>query len=90
MSKIVLYWHPMSSATPVACALAELGVPHERVKVDITENLGGSTLIHARTEDGHPLVMSSADRLAIGSGDTLPLSFSAVPHVFDKDGNNVR
>ena len=60
-----------------------------RVKVDITENLGGSTLIHARTEDGHPLVMSSADRLAIGSGDTLPLSFSAVPHVFDKDGNKV-
>lgn len=33
---IVLYWHPMSSATPVACALAELGLPHERVKVDIT------------------------------------------------------
>ncbi|WP_255987625.1 glutathione S-transferase family protein [Chitinolyticbacter albus] len=32
---IVLYWHPMSSATPIACALAELGVPHERVKVDI-------------------------------------------------------
>jgi GST-like protein len=32
---IVLYWHPMSSATPVACALAELGVPHERIKVDI-------------------------------------------------------
>jgi multiple sugar transport system ATP-binding protein/lactose/L-arabinose transport system ATP-binding protein len=64
--------------------------PMLRVKVDITENLGGSTLIHARTEDGHPLVMSSADRLAIGSGDTLPLSFSAVPHVFDKDGNNVR
>ena len=32
---IVLYWHPMSSATPVACALAELGLPHERVKIDI-------------------------------------------------------
>jgi glutathione S-transferase len=32
---IVLYWHPMSSATPVAAALAELGVPHQRVKVDI-------------------------------------------------------
>lgn len=29
---IVLYWHPMSSATPIACALTELGVPHERVK----------------------------------------------------------
>lgn len=34
-SSIVLYWHPQSSASPVACALAELGVPHQRVKVDI-------------------------------------------------------
>ena len=32
---IVLYWYPQSSATPIACALAELGVPHERVKIDI-------------------------------------------------------
>lgn len=32
---IVLYWHPLSSATPIACALTELGVPHERVKIDI-------------------------------------------------------
>jgi GST-like protein len=32
---IVFYWHPMSSATPIASALAELGVPHERVKIDI-------------------------------------------------------
>ncbi|UXY14557.1 glutathione S-transferase family protein [Chitiniphilus purpureus] len=32
---ITLYWHPQSSATPVACALVELEVPHERVKVDI-------------------------------------------------------
>lgn len=32
---IVFYWHPMSSASPIASALAELGVPHERVKVDI-------------------------------------------------------
>lgn len=32
---IVLYWYPMSSATPIACALAELGVPHERIKIDI-------------------------------------------------------
>jgi glutathione S-transferase len=33
---LTLYWHPMSSATPIACFLAELGLPHERVKVDIT------------------------------------------------------
>ena len=32
---IVFYWHPMSSATPIACALAELDVPHDRVKIDI-------------------------------------------------------
>ena len=32
---LVFYWHPMSSATPVACALAELSVPHDRVKIDI-------------------------------------------------------
>ena len=38
MSQIVLYWHPMSSATPVACALAELGVP--RAWELITESLG--------------------------------------------------
>jgi GST-like protein len=32
---LVFYWHPMSSATPVARALAELAVPHERVRIDI-------------------------------------------------------
>ncbi|MFI8716405.1 glutathione S-transferase family protein [Stenotrophomonas sp. NPDC077464] len=32
---LVFYWHPMSSATPIACALAELGVAHDRVRVDI-------------------------------------------------------
>ena len=32
---IVFYWHPMSSATPVAAALTELDVPHQRVKIDI-------------------------------------------------------
>jgi glutathione S-transferase len=32
---LVFYWHPMSSATPIACALAELGVAHDRVRIDI-------------------------------------------------------
>src|SRR5690606_9857421 len=32
---IVFYAAPMSSATPVAWALAELDVPHERVPVDL-------------------------------------------------------
>ena len=32
---IVLYWHPMSSASPIASALAELEVAHERVLIDL-------------------------------------------------------
>ncbi|MFT3922680.1 MAG: glutathione S-transferase family protein [Myxococcales bacterium] len=36
---ITLYEAPFSSATPVACALAELGVPHERVRFDLTSGI---------------------------------------------------
>lgn len=32
---ITFYWHPQSSASPVAAALAELALPHERVKINI-------------------------------------------------------
>lgn len=32
---IVLYWHPMSSATPIANALVELDVSHQRVALDL-------------------------------------------------------
>lgn len=35
MENLVLYAHPMSSATPVILALAELEVPHEFVHVDL-------------------------------------------------------
>jgi GST-like protein len=34
---IVFYYAPWSSASPVASALAELGVPHEAVKFDLTK-----------------------------------------------------
>ena len=54
--------------------------------VEITEHLGGSTLIHARTGDGNPLVMSTPGRTALGAGDPLPLAFSATPHLFDAEG----
>jgi GST-like protein len=35
MSEITFYYAPMSSATPVAWALAELGVKHRAVKLDL-------------------------------------------------------
>ena len=72
---IVLYWHPMSSATPIACALAELGVPHERVKVDIrtgeqrrpdylARNPNGK--VPTLTVDGAPMFEALAIHLWLG------------------------
>jgi glutathione S-transferase len=34
---LIFFAAPMSSATPVASALAELGVPHERINFDLSE-----------------------------------------------------
>ena len=75
MSQIVLYWHPMSSATPVACALAELGVPHERVKIDITTGeqrrpdylaLNPNGKVPTITVDGAPMFEALAIELWLG------------------------
>lgn len=75
MSKIVLYWHPMSSATPVACALAELGVAHERVKVDITAGeqrqpgflaLNPNGKVPTLTVDGAPMFETVAIEMWLG------------------------
>ena len=75
MSKIVLYWHPMSSATPVACALAELNVPHERVKVDITTGeqhrphflaLNPNGKVPTLTVDGAPMFEALAIEMWLG------------------------
>jgi glutathione S-transferase len=75
MSKIVLYWHPMSSATPIACALAELGVPHERVKIDIHAGeqrrpeylaLNPNGKVPTLTVDGAPMFEALAIELWLG------------------------
>lgn len=75
MSHIVLYWHPMSSATPVACALAELGVAHERVKVDITAGeqrrpaflaLNPNGKVPTLTVDGAPMFEAVAIEMWLG------------------------
>ena len=72
---IVFYWHPMSSATPVASALAELQVPHERIKVDIRTGeqhrpeflaLNPNGKVPTLTVDGAPLFETLAIQLWLG------------------------
>ena len=75
MSQIVLYWHPMSSASPVASALAELDVPHKRVKVDITKGeqrhpdylaLNPNGKVPTLTVDGAPMFEALAIEMWLG------------------------
>lgn len=72
---IVLYWYPQSSATPIACALAELGVPHERVKIDILAGeqrradylaLNPNGKVPTLTVDGAPMFEALAIHLWLG------------------------
>ncbi|MBU1353960.1 MAG: glutathione S-transferase family protein [Gammaproteobacteria bacterium] len=72
---IVLYWHPMSSATPIACALTELGVPHDRVKIDIRTGeqrrpeylaLNPNGKVPTLTVDGAPMFEALAIHLWLG------------------------
>jgi len=75
MSSIVLYWFPMSSATPIAAALAELDVPHERVRVDIHAGeqrrpdylaLNPNGRVPTLTVDGAPMFEALAIHLWLG------------------------
>ena len=64
--------------------------PMLTVRVEITENLGGSTLVHATTSDHQALIMTAAERLAVTPGTLMPLSFGGHPHVFDGEGETLR
>ncbi|KMJ90544.1 glutathione S-transferase [Achromobacter xylosoxidans] len=72
---IVFYWHPQSSASPIAAALAELQVPHERVKVDIRAGeqrrpeflaINPNGKVPTLTVDGAPLFEALAIQLWLG------------------------
>ncbi|WP_374568039.1 glutathione S-transferase family protein [Ideonella sp.] len=72
---IVLYWHPMSSASPIAAALAELDVPHQRIKVDIKAGeqrrpeylaLNPNGKVPTLTVDGAPMFEALAIQLWLG------------------------
>ncbi len=72
---IVFYWHPMSNATPVASALAELDIPHQRIKVDIKAGeqhrpeflaLNPNGKVPTLTVDGAPMFETLAIHLWLG------------------------
>jgi GST-like protein len=80
---IVFYEAPMSSATPVACALAELEVPHERVRFDLAAGdqkkpeflrLNPNGKVPTLVVDGTPMFEALAillwlgDRYGVGKG----------------------
>lgn len=90
---LVFYWHPMSSATPIACALAELAVPHERVKIDIRageqrtpEYLGinPNGKVPCLVVDGTPLFEGLAIHLWLGE------QFGVAKGLWPQDGTPAR
>lgn len=72
---LVFYWHPQSSASPVAAALNELDVPHERIKIDIRSGeqhragflaLNPNGKVPTLTVDGAPMFEGLAIQLWLG------------------------
>ncbi len=54
---------------------------------DLSESLGGSTLIYAQTRAAEPMVLQAAGRRLLGKGETFTAGFDAArAYVFDKDG----
>ena len=54
---------------------------------DLSESLGGSTLIYAQTRAAEPVVLQAAGRQLLGKGETFTAGFDAArAYVFDKDG----
>jgi glutathione S-transferase len=80
---ITFYAAPFSSALPVACALAELGVPHERVSIDLASGaqkkpeflaLNPNAKVPTLVADGTPMFEALAivqwlgDRFGVAKG----------------------
>ena len=57
---------------------------------DLSESLGGSTLIYGQTKAGETMVLQTAGRRMLGKGDTLTAGFSAEhAYLFDKTGQAI-
>ncbi len=54
---------------------------------DLSESLGGSTLVYAQTRAVEPVVLQAAGRQTLGKGETFTAGFDAArAYVFNKDG----
>ena len=54
---------------------------------DLSESLGGSTLVYAQTRAAEPVVLQAPGRQTLGKGETFTAGFDAArAYVFDKDG----
>ena len=54
---------------------------------DLSESLGGSTLVYAQTRAAEPVVLQAAGRQTLGKGEPFTAGFDAArAYVFDKDG----
>lgn len=72
---LVFYWHPQSSASPIAAVLAELDLPHERIKIDIRSGeqhrpefkaLNPNAKVPTLVVDGAPMFEGLAIQLWLG------------------------
>ena len=66
-----------------------LGEGPNRIELtaDLSESLGGSTLVYAQTRAAEPVVLQAPGRQTLGKGVTFTAGFDAArAYVFDKDG----
>ncbi|MDR3374956.1 MAG: ABC transporter ATP-binding protein [Ancalomicrobiaceae bacterium] len=61
------------------------------VSIDVIEQFGGETIVHALLNDGQPIVLRLGGQLALGRGERISVAFDpANLHFFGADGKAVR
>ena len=67
------------------------GGPHQiALSADLSESLGGSTLIYGQTRSGETMVLQTAGRRMLSKGEAFTAGFDTEQvYVFDKDGQAV-